>query len=80
VIRRFETGGRAGRLRDAGAESLVARGLLAVESDGSKFVRVRPTSELLALIRREIEMSRAFPAPSFTWLRKELERWAGEIA
>ena len=74
IVRKTVTGARAGHLRSAGAESLIARGLLAVEADSPHLVRVRPTRELVALIRREIETSRSFPARSFSWLRDEVDR------
>jgi hypothetical protein len=43
IARKAMTGARAGHLRSASAESLIARGLLAVEVESPLFVRVRPT-------------------------------------
>src|SRR4051794_4915020 len=74
IVRKTVTGARAGHLRSAGAESLIARGLLTVEADSPHLVRVRPTRDLVALTRREIETSRSFAARSFSWLRGEVSR------
>jgi hypothetical protein len=58
---------------------LIERGLLAIEMDSPKYVRVRPTRDLVALIWREIEASpRAFPTTSYAWLRGEVERLLGD--
>jgi hypothetical protein len=75
IVRKVGTGARAGHLRSAGAESLIARGLLAVEAETPQLVRVRPSRELVARLRRELATSwRAFPARSYSWLRGEIER------